>query len=224
MSRDYLPKPDAAFGPWLENFVVYANAHLGPLGILLNDLIPVIDANDAWKAAYPAHVAAQAAAQSATQAKDAARAAAEAEVRALVRRLQASPAVSDAERAALGITVPDAEPSPVGPPTTAPVVKVEAVARLRHVIHFADAATPTKMAKPRGVSGAEIWVKLAAVADPVPTDPKALTFVALDTRTPYTLDFDGADGGKNAHYMLRWVNTKGEKGPWSETATATVGA
>ncbi|NOS99123.1 MAG: hypothetical protein HOP29_00670 [Phycisphaerales bacterium] len=48
--------------------------------------------------------------------------------------------------------------------------------------------------------------------------------VTLDTRTPCVLDFDGPDGGKNAHYLLRWVNTRGEKGPWSETATATVGA
>jgi len=80
-----------------------------------------------------------------------------------------------------------------------------------------------------------------------PTDSADLAFVALDTRTPYTLDFDGADGGKNADYLLRWVNPKGEKGPpaldgpprakpavaqrrvwaacqgWSETATATIG-
>ena len=51
-----------------------------------------------------------------------------------------------------------------------------------------------------------------------------LMFLAVDTRTPYTTDFDGADGGKQAHYMLRWVNTRGETGPWSETATATIGA
>ena len=46
----------------------------------------------------------------------------------------------------------------------------------------------------------------------------------LDTRTAYTLDFAGADGGKNAKYLLRWVNQTGEKGPWSETATTTIGA
>ncbi|NOS99219.1 MAG: hypothetical protein HOP29_01165 [Phycisphaerales bacterium] len=72
--------------------------------------------------------------------------------------------------------------------------------------------------------GAEIWVRLAPVADPPPADPAAFTFVALDTRTPYVLDFDGPDGGRNAHYLLKWANTRGEKGPWSETATATVGA
>jgi hypothetical protein len=141
-----------------------------------------------------------------------------------VRRLQASAAVSDAERANLGITIPDAQPTPAGPPTTAPVARVEAAARLRHVINFADAATPTKKAKPAGVNGAEIWLALTAAGVAPPADPAAYRFVALDTRTPYTLDFDGADGGKSAHYMLRWVNTRGEKGPWSATASVTVGA
>ena len=32
-------------------------------------------------------------------------------------------------------------------------------------------------------------------------------------------------GGKPAHYvMLRWVISRGETGPWSETASATVPA
>ena len=36
--------------------------------------------------------------------------------------------------------------------------------------------------------------------------------------------FANADGGKTAHYMLRWENTRGEPGSWSETASATIGA
>jgi hypothetical protein len=68
---------------------------------------------------------------------------------------------------------------------------------------------------------AEIWVK---VGDPAPTDPSQCVFLALDTRTPYTADYAGTDAGKVAHYMLRWVNTRGEKGPWSETVSATIGA
>jgi hypothetical protein len=51
-----------------------------------------------------------------------------------------------------------------------------------------------------------------------------LTFLAIDPRTPYTTDFDGADAAKTAHYMLRWVSATGDKGRWSETASATVGA
>ncbi len=54
--------------------------------------------------------------------------------------------------------------------------------------------------------------------------PRPDAFVALDTRTAYTLDFAGADAGKNAHYLLRWVNPTGEEGRWSDTATATIRA
>jgi len=58
----------------------------------------------------------------------------------------------------------------------------------------------------------------------VDDDPTELTFLAVDTRTPFLASFDGADAGKTAHHMLRRVSTTGEKGPWSETASATVGA
>jgi hypothetical protein len=60
------------------------------------------------------------------------------------------------------------------------------------------------------------------VGQPTPTDPPSFAFVALGTRTPYTLDFAGADAGRNANYLLRCVNPTGEKGPWSETVTATA--
>src|SRR5436190_1457406 len=33
-----------------------------------------------------------------------------------------------------------------------------------------------------------------------------------------------AHAGKTAYYALRWVSTRGEKGPWSEVCAATVAA
>ncbi len=94
--------------------------------------------------------------------------------------------------------------------------------RLQHTVAFMDESTPTSKAKPAGVMGAEIWVK---VGDAPPVDPDTdLTFLGLDTRTPYLAEYGGADGGKPAHYMARWVNAKGEKGPWSETLTVTISA
>ncbi len=54
--------------------------------------------------------------------------------------------------------------------------------------------------------------------------PTVLAPGAVDTRTAYVAQYDGADGGKTAHYLLRWVGTTGEKGPWGETASATFGA
>ncbi len=70
--------------------------------------------NTLARSARAAHTAAQAATQSARQAKDAARSGLESTIRPLVARLQSSAAVDDAERQALGITVPDREPTAVG--------------------------------------------------------------------------------------------------------------
>lgn len=219
---DYIPAADAQFQAWQANFVTYVNAHMADLGLAPDDVAAVNTAAVTWTADYPAHIAAQTAAQGARAAKAGARDTLEAAVRLLVRRLQASPDVDDAERAAMGITVHDGEGAALsGPPKTRPVVKVDTSERLQHTIHFADEATPTRKAKPDGAMGAEIWVK---VGDPAPVDPAELRFLSVDTRTPYVAHFNGADGGKNAHYMLRWVGTEGDRGPWSETATATIGA
>jgi hypothetical protein len=224
MPADYIPQADAAFDAWLANFETFALSNLVGLGLVAGDVAPVTAARVAWVAGYTSHVAAQNAAQAARQTKDAARQAVELAVRPLVRRLQASPSVDNAERAALGITVPDSAPTPAGPPTTRPVVRIDSSERQRHTLHFADAETPNRKARPPGVQGVEIWVHTAAVGTVAPVDPASYRFETLDTRTPHVIEFDPVDAGKNAHYILRWVNTRGEKGPWSETATATIGA
>ncbi len=221
---DYLPGPDNDFTSWTDNFVAYANANLAALGLVAGDMVPVASANTDWKTSLADHVAAAAAAKSARQTKDEMRATLEGLIRPLVKRLQASPEVDNAERQSLGITVPDTISTPVGAPSSTLIVRIESPARLRHIIHFSDSVTPTSRAKPPGVLGAEVWLNLQPIGQPTPTDPASFTFVALDTKTPYTIDFQAAEGGKNAHYLLRWVNSKGDKGPWSETASATVGA
>src|SRR5665213_1643598 len=38
----------------------------------------------------------------------------------------------------------------------------------------------------------------------------------------YRIDFDETDFGKTANYKARYVNTRGEKGPWSNVITALV--
>ena len=222
MAADYVPRGDAEFNAWQQNFVAYITANAAALGLdPIVDIPPVATAATQWETDFAAHVAAQAAAQAATQTKAASRAAAIVFIRALVARLQASADVDDAERAAMGITVPDTVPTPTGPPTSRPLVTVDCSNRLQHTIGFMDELTPTRKAKPAGVLGAEIWVK---VGDPAPVDPNELNFLALDTGTPYTTDYPGANGGQPAHYMLRWVSKGGDKGPWSETATATITA
>ncbi len=57
---------------------------------------------------------------------------------------------------------------------------------------------------------------------PPPTDPATFRFVTLATGGSAQIEFTGADAGKTAHYLARWVSTRGATGPWSETASATI--
>ena len=140
-----------------------------------------------------------------------------------MRRLQASTVVSDAEKASLGITVAQ-QPGPMwggGPPTTAPLCAISCGARLQHTLSFVDETTPTRRAKPPGVSGVEIWNHVGIAP---PTGEADLRFVAVDTNAPYVLNYKSADGNKTAYYWLRWVSPTGERGPWGEQSQATIAA
>jgi len=217
---DYLPGPDADYQAWAINFVTYANANLAALGIVAADMTPVVGAQTNFNAAFAAHISAKQAAQAAKQNKDETRSALTAAVRPLVRRLQASPLVSDAERASLGITVAQS-PTPIGAPTTAPICTIECGNRLQQTLRFVDSATPTRKAKPAGTIGVEIWNKVGTAP---PSGEGDLRFVAVDTNSPYVINFDAADGGKTNYVWMRWVSPTGERGPWSEQAQATIAA
>ena len=223
MPTGYIPRSDGAFDAWQANFEAYVYQHYGELGLSSDVRAQVRDARLTWDSAYGDHATAQRAAAAARQAKDDRRGDYDRLIRDVARRIQAQASVTDAQRAALAITVRDTEPTPSPAPRTRPVVTVDFSKRLRHTLRYVDSATPTRRARPRGVIGAEVWVQVAAAGEP-PRDPSDLKFLLLSTRTPAVTEFTGPDGGKTAHYMLRWLSTRGETGPWSETASATVGA
>ena len=72
---------------------------------------------------------------------------------------------------------------------------------------------PTSRARPAGVLGAEVWVKLVDADSPAPTDPAALTFLTMTTKPSFRAEFKAGEGGKTAVYMARWVCTRGNRGP-----------
>jgi len=60
------------------------------------------------------------------------------------------------------------------------------------------------------------------VCDATPFDSKELQYIGLTTSSSYVVDYKGEQAGKTAHYMLRWLATRSDRGPWSETAFATI--
>jgi hypothetical protein len=112
----------------------------------------------------------------------------------------------------------DETKTPSGAPSSVPFALID-LGKLRHTLNFRDAATPDSDKKPAGILGAEIWYKIGGIA---PTDNKECEFLALDTATPYVVQFDGEDAGKTVYYLLRWQSKNGDKGDWSDVAQATV--
>ncbi|MFZ2873647.1 MAG: hypothetical protein WAZ94_04105, partial [Phycisphaerales bacterium] len=77
----------------------------------------------------------------------------------------------------------------------------------------------------------EVWLALAEPNTPAPPPPRTgpnsadpYTFLSVSSRGSLHTGFTSADAGKTAYYALRWVSTRGEKGPWSEPCAATVAA
>ncbi len=220
----YMPRPDGDFAAWANHYYEAVSKFYESQGFDQDLLAALKKALETWNAQYPAHVAAQQRAEGARQAKDAARAALEKEVRPVTNFVQGYPKTTNADRAEMGITVRDTSPSPAPAPSSRPLALVESGQRLTHQLRLVDESTPTRRARPAGVLGAEVWVKLVDADQPAPTDPAALTFLTMTTKPSFRAEFKAGEGGKTAVYMARWVNTRGEKGPWSEVTTATVAA
>ncbi|MGE4198735.1 MAG: hypothetical protein AB7G11_16625 [Phycisphaerales bacterium] len=259
MPHDYIPRPDGDFSAWANHYSKAVHDWWAAQGLDPTDLKPLEDALALWNKDYAAHVAARAKAEAAAAAKRHARHGSptsgagvppvipplEAEARRLAAFIQAYPTTTDADRATIGITVREGGGAPVTTPTTRPQAVVQAGQRLTHTLRLTDESTPTRRARPRGVLGAEVWVKLVEPNGQMASgqmaksgqantasfdaarslgDPATFAFLTMATKPSVTAEYRAADGGKTAVYMLRWVSTRGEKGPWSDVTTATVAA
>jgi hypothetical protein len=132
--------------------------------------------------------------------------------------LKASPLVTDADLVSMGMPErSNGTRSVARIPDTVPAADVRMPSPAVVEIHFRNAGAGRR-AKPAGVHGAEIaW----AVLDNMPSSWNELTNSSFDTRTPFRLTFDGKQRGKRLYFAIRWENTRGEKGPWSDI-TGTV--
>ena len=218
---DYIPAPDDAFDTYARiELGPYVNTNFAALGLVAADNAALQTAITAWGYAWPAFTNATAALNAATMDKDLKRAALELAIRHAAMKVQSNPAATDAQKAAMGITVRKTTKTPVGVPASVPVLpRVDTSTRCILRLFFADAATPDSKAKPPGVASCEIREQIGGTA---PTNPETMAFLAIETRAPYRADFDTTDVGKNVWFALRWLNTKGQPGPWSQIFNSVI--
>jgi hypothetical protein len=222
MANDFVPKADAEFLTWSQNFSGYFAAHAVSMGFSATDAQHVTEDVDGFNVGMADHITARDAACAARQGKDERRTLAESDIRALARRIQASPQVTDEDRQALGLPVRDrVRTLSSTPQMRRPYGIVDTSEPFRHVIKYRDEGAKGR-AKPDYAFGCEVWMKITAPGEPVPINPDEFKYAGTNSASPFVNEFAGSDGSRIAHYRLRWVSRDGTKGPWSEMLSATI--
>jgi hypothetical protein len=217
---DYIPQSDAKFFLWQANLISTAEPMLADWLIAPDDFIALKAFQPVWADAFDKASNRQNRTSADVQAKDDARKIFEKSLRNFVAQwLSNNSKVTNSDRERLGLTVKTGTRTPAPVPVTFPIGTVDFSVRLQHTIHFYDESSARKKAKPAGVHGCEIWMKIDGAA---PADASELTYLVTDTSSPYRAAFEGKYAGKTVYYWLRWVNTRGEHGPWSSAVSAMV--
>jgi hypothetical protein len=223
MTINYIPNGDGDFLTWAQNFSDYLSHHTEQLPITEADALAVRNSVTSFGGNLVSHSTASDAAHAACAVKDDTRSSAEDVIRGLVRQFQASPDVTDDQRKAMGIPVHSTGRTLLtAAPPTRPVASIDTSERLCHTISYHDESTPTKRARPDHAMGCEIWHILTAPTEPAPLDKTGYSSLGINTASPFMVEYTGADAGKMAHYLLRWVSTTGETGRWSQVVSAVI--
>ena len=218
--NDYIPSNDLEFNVFQGNLITNTQTNAIAWGILSTDIAAVVTLQTAFTTALAKANNKLNRTAADVQAKDDARAAFEKALRNFVAQwLSHNAKVPNNEKERMGVPIHSTTRTPVAVPTTSPVGQIDFSVRLQHTIHIADEQSSGSKAKPEGVHGCEVWIK---IGDPAPVNASELTYIATTTHTPHVKNFDGTDGGKKVHYWLRWVNTTGKPGPWSGNISARV--
>jgi hypothetical protein len=219
-NSDYIPDPDSEFNIWQGKLVTVVEANATAWTIPADAVTGLKTVQTSWTTAFAKASVYQDRSTADVRAKTDARKVYEKRLRGFVNEYLASNSkIDNSQRESLGITVRTGQRTPVGVPASFPIGKIDFSIRCRHSIQIIDNDTNAK-AKPVGVHGCEIWFKNGGEA---PKGDNDFSYVATDTKNPYIVNFTTADVGKMVYYRFRWVNKRGQPGPWSSIESAVVG-
>jgi hypothetical protein len=219
-NSNFFPRTDAEFDQWQENTMEIVKPNLITWGILADDFTEVESYQTVWNTTYSKASNKQNRTSADVTAKIYARENYEKALRHFVAQwLSSNKKVTDSDRTRMGLTVKSGTRTAVAVPTSIVEATIDFSVVLQHNLHFYDQYSSGSRAKPDGVHGCEIYIKIDGDA---PVDNSEFDYLATCTSTPYLVNFEGNKIGKKIWYRFRWVNTRGEVGPWSTVYGAIV--
>jgi hypothetical protein len=208
---DFLPTRDGDLLTWSVNFNAKINATPTDYGLTAGQATAYTTLHDAFATAFQTASDPLTRSPANIVAKDGAKAALITSARQLAGIIQKYPGTTDFMRSELGLTVKDAEPSPIPPPADAPQLDVVTVSGRTVRIRLRDVANPTRRGKPAGVSGASVFSYVGATPPP---DVAAWKFegnigvTKVDVTFPTTVE-----PGAQVWLTAFWFNPRKQSGP-----------
>ena len=217
---DYIPTNDAGFNIWQGNDITTISTNANIWDIPPVEITTLLTFQSSWVDSFAKASNRLNRTSAAVTEKDDAREVYQKALRKFFSQyIINNTKISNSDRDRLGLNVKSNTRIPTPTPASSPIASVDFSMHMQHKVYFNDENTQISKAKPFGVHGCEIWVKLGGDA---PTNASDLRFLGTCTRAPYITNFEGTDIGKTAWYWVRWVNTRGQQGPWSNSVTAIV--
>ena len=218
-NSDFLPTKEGELLQWVINFLTALGKILERIGFPNAVYQQLEDLKNTFEAKYGIAVAPETRTKAAVQEKNSAREVLKKTLRqSIAEYLTRNHLLTDADRDNLGLPIHKTGRTPARIATTYPDFDIDSGTIRRLTIHFYDQGSKSK-AKPDGQHGVEI---LWAISDTPILNVEDLIHSAFDTRSPFTLNFQGEERGKTVYFCLCWENTRGEKGPWSEIQSAII--
>jgi len=227
MAAPYIPARETDLVTWADNFAALITATPSVYGLDAAAALIIQTAVDTWDAAYALAVNPSTRTPTTVADKNSAKLAMIPIIRTYASQIRLNPGVTNMDKVALGLNLPNNTPAPIPAPTTIPVLTIMSATPLRHTMKFRDEmASPTSRAKAPLSIGLELWRGIDSIAL---TDPADADFVGMMVKVPFFSDFDTADVGKVATYFGRWANRAGSAGnnqaltgPWSVAVSMTI--
>ena len=226
--QPYIPSQDSAMDAWATNFATLITADPGSFGLTSIDAAQISGYTNAYHAAYlvagmsgsipktPLNPATRTPVSIA--AKDSAKGAMVPILREYAILINNSPAITDDQRRALGLTIKKQNQTAVPAPVTYPLLSLVATTPGVATCQFRDSNTPTVKAKPFGATALELYAAYAPTGTPT---PELADYCGIATKSPFQLSMLGANAGKLVYLWARWITRKGLVGPFSSPLTFT---
>jgi hypothetical protein len=216
-TKSFLPVTDKGLLLWAQNFSSLISAGAVSYGLTSSQAT----AFAALLATYTTDLAAVdpgVRSKATVLTKNAARGALVTNARALAKIVEATPTVTNTQKATLGLTV-RVVPAPIPAPSTAPVVQVVSVTARTVQIRLRS-ATGSSRGKPPGVKSATVFSYVGAMA---PTDITLWQYQGVMTKVVANVVFPNTTAGGSLVWITAiWANARGQSGPAADPVSTNI--